>query len=131
MQTNTRLGLLYHVGGGNLGDEATLEAVAASIKRRCPHAEIIALSMNPDDTQRRHGIISYGIRRSRWNIGYQPEKAEGYFKTRAKALTRKSRRLFHFLKAANAVVRLPGEALRELRFLTSSRRVVKSLDRLI
>jgi hypothetical protein len=43
-------GLLHHVGGGNLGEDATLDVVAGDIKRRWPNAEIIAFSMNPDDT---------------------------------------------------------------------------------
>ncbi len=34
MQADARIGLLHHVGGGNLGDDATLDAVAGSIKRR-------------------------------------------------------------------------------------------------
>jgi hypothetical protein len=48
------VGLLHHVGGGNLGDDATLDA--DNTKRRWPNAEIAAFSMNPDDTKTRHGI---------------------------------------------------------------------------
>jgi polysaccharide pyruvyl transferase WcaK-like protein len=32
-QADTRIGLLHHVGGGNLGDDATLESVAATKRR--------------------------------------------------------------------------------------------------
>lgn len=131
MQINARLGLLHHVGGGNLGDDATLEAVAASIRERCPQAEIIAFSMNPDDTERRHAIRSHPIQRIGWSIGYQRAQADGRFKTGVKALARKSRRLFNFLKTTNAAIRLPADTLRELQFLASSRHLVKSLDRLI
>jgi polysaccharide pyruvyl transferase WcaK-like protein len=62
-QADAKIGLLDHVGGGNLGDDATLDAVADTIKRRWPNAEIVAFSMNPDDTETQHGIMSHSIRR--------------------------------------------------------------------
>ena len=130
-QADTKIGLLHHVGGGNLGDGATLEAVAGNIKRRWPNAEIVAFSMNPDDTERRHGIRSHALRQSCWSIGYGPTGADATFKARVKAVTRKYGRVFYLLKAAGAVVRLPIEMLRELSFLASSRRTIKSFDLLI
>ena len=60
--TQAKIALLHHVGGGNLGDDATLDAVAGNIKRRWPNAEIVAFSMNPDDTEKRHGMMSHHIR---------------------------------------------------------------------
>ena len=48
-----------------------------------------------------------------------------------KGLTRKYRGVFYLLKATNAVVRLPSEVFRELSFLVSSRRNIKSFDLLI
>jgi polysaccharide pyruvyl transferase WcaK-like protein len=126
-----RIGLLHHVGGGNLGDGATLEAVAGNIKRRWPDAEIVAFSMNPDDTERQHGIKSYGLRRNRWSIGYKSTGAGATFKASLKALTRKYRPAFYLLKATSAVIRLPIILLGELCFLVSSRRIVKSFDFLI
>src|SRR5215467_7222278 len=130
-QVGTKIGLLDHVGGGNLGDDATLDAVASNIKRRWPNAEVVAFSMNPDDTETRHGIISHPIRRKGWSIGYKPVATEATLKETMKALTRKYRAVFYLLKATNAVVRLPTEVLRELFFLVSSRRSIKSFDLLI
>ncbi len=127
MREDGRIGLLDHVGGGNLGDEATLETVAHNIKRRLPKAALVAFSMNPDDTEARHGIRSYPLRRKRWSIGYQPEKTETTFTENIKALARRNRAIFYLL----AMVRLPGEALRELSFLMASRRRLKSLDLLV
>jgi polysaccharide pyruvyl transferase WcaK-like protein len=126
-RANTRIGLLHHVGGGNLGDEATLETVASDIRRRWPKAEIVAFSMNPDDTEARHGVKAYPLRRKRWSLGYRPAETETTFKENMKALARKYRVVFYLL----AMVRLPSEALRELYFLVSSRRKVKSLDLLV
>jgi polysaccharide pyruvyl transferase WcaK-like protein len=130
-QANTRIGLLHHVGGGNLGDDATLESVAGNIRRRWPTAEIIAFSMNPGDTQARHGIASYPVRRIRWSIGFTDAGPEAPFRSRLKALTRKCKPLFHVLKATSAVARLTSGVFRELSFLISSHRHIKSLDLLI
>src|SRR5258708_19623140 len=130
-QAGRKIGLLNHVGGGNLGDEATLGAVADNIKRRWPNAEIVAFSMNPEDTKARHGVMSHPIRRKGWTIGYKPAGTEATIKETLKALTRKYRAVFYLLKGANAAVRLPSELLGELSFLVSSRRNIKSFDLLI
>jgi polysaccharide pyruvyl transferase WcaK-like protein len=76
-QAETKIGLLHHVGGGNLGDDATLEAVAGNIRRRWPKAEIVAFSMNPDDIEARHGIMSHPIQRKCWTVGYRLAGTEG------------------------------------------------------
>jgi polysaccharide pyruvyl transferase WcaK-like protein len=128
---DARIGLLHHVGGGNLGDDATLDAVAGNIKRRWPNAEIVALSMNPDDTERRHGIKSYDLRRNRWIIGYKATGAGASFKARVKALAQKSRPVIYLLNATSVAIRLPIDTLGELSFLVSSRRILKSIDLLI
>jgi polysaccharide pyruvyl transferase WcaK-like protein len=130
-EADTKIALLHHVGGGNLGDDATLDAVAGNIKRRWPNAEIVAFSMNPNDTETRHGITSHPIRRKGWSIGHKPVEPEATLKETVKALTRKYRGVFYLLKATNAAVRLVSEVFRELSFLVSSRRNIKSFDLLI
>ena len=132
-QADTKIGLtLDHVGGGNLGDDATLDAVAGNIKRRWPNAEIVAFSMNPDDTETRHGIMSHPIRRKGWSIGYKPAGTDATLKETVKALMRKYRAVFYLLRATNAVViRVPSEVFGEVSFLVSSRRNIKSFDLLI
>jgi polysaccharide pyruvyl transferase WcaK-like protein len=129
MRADAKIGLLHHVGGGNLGDGATLEAVAENIKRRRPNAEIVAFSMNPDDTERQHGIKSYALRRNGWGIGYKSTGVGA--KAKVKALTRKYRAVFYVLKATSAAIRLPIGVFGELSFLISARRIVKSVDLLI
>src|SRR6516162_1490637 len=131
MRADTKIGLLDHVGGGNLGDEATLDAVAYNIKRRWPTAEIVAFTMNPDDTAKRHGIRSYAIQRKVWSIGYRPAITKTTFKQSVKALTRKYKAGFYLLQAVYAVLRLPAQVLQELWFLSSSRLNIRSLDVLI
>jgi polysaccharide pyruvyl transferase WcaK-like protein len=129
---DTKIGLLDHVGGGNLGDDATLEAVARNIKLRLPNAEIVAFSMNPDDTEARHGFMSHPIRRKRWSIGYTAAEAGGRtLKEVVKALTHKYPAVFYLLRVTNIVVRTPSDVFGELSFLMSSRRRIKPFDLLI
>jgi polysaccharide pyruvyl transferase WcaK-like protein len=52
-----------HVGNGNLGDEAIIAAVIHNLRRRDPSAEIVGLSGNASDTEQRHAIPSFPIRR--------------------------------------------------------------------
>ena len=58
MNDNRRtVGLQEHLGTGNLGDEATVDAVLQQIRLRCPDTTIVAISLNPLDTEVRHGIL--------------------------------------------------------------------------
>ena len=131
MQAATRIGLLHHVGGGNLGDDATLDAVAGNIKQRWPKAEIVAFSMNPDDTETRHGIRSHPLRRKGWSFGYKPSRTQATLRDAVSVLARKYKVVFRVLKATKGLLCLPSETCRELSFLTSSRRNIKSLELLI
>src|SRR5262245_43906774 len=130
-QAAAKIGLLNHVGGGNLGDDATLDAVVGGIKQRLPNAEIVAFTMNPDDTHWRHGIISHPIRRNRWVIGYKPSETGPTLKGTVKLLMRRSIAAFYLFNAISATIRLPSAILRELIFLMSSRHTVAALDLLI
>ena len=58
----TRIGLLDHMGFGNLGDAAILESFIHNIRERLPDADIVAFSADPEDTNARHKIPCYPIR---------------------------------------------------------------------
>lgn len=62
MKAWNTIGLLDHMGHGNLGDAATQDVVLANIRTRLPNATIVGFSLVPDDTQKRHGISCYPIR---------------------------------------------------------------------
>ena len=47
----------------NLGDEAIIAAVVKNIRSRKPDTTIVGFSINPEDTQKRHKIKSYPIRK--------------------------------------------------------------------
>jgi polysaccharide pyruvyl transferase WcaK-like protein len=87
--------------------------------------------MNPDDTERRHGIKSYDLRRNRWAIGYRATGAGANFKARVRALARKYWPALRLLNAIGAASRLPIDMLGELSFWASSRHILKSIDLLI
>lgn len=62
-----KIGLLDHMGYGNLGDAATQDALITNIKLRVPDVQIVGYSLNPVDTEKRHGIPSYSI--TYWHPG--------------------------------------------------------------
>ena len=55
--------LMGPFGFGNLGDAAIQDTVIGEIRTRHPHATISAISLNPIDTEMRHGIAAFPIRR--------------------------------------------------------------------
>jgi len=57
-----RIGLLDHMGYGNLGDAATQDVAIANIRKRLPDAQLIGFSLVPSDTTMRHGIPCHPIR---------------------------------------------------------------------
>jgi len=121
-----KIGLLDHMGYGNLGDAATQDALIANIKARVPGANIVAFSLNPDDTRRRHNIPCYSI--THWHPGLHKEGKEG-------TVVRNPRsRLQSILKnipVFYALVLWILNLVRELMHLGRSFRVLRTLDTLI
>jgi polysaccharide pyruvyl transferase WcaK-like protein len=132
VRVTKKIGLLHHVGGGNHGDDASLDAVIHNIKSRWPEAEIFGFTMNPEDTQRRHGIPAYAIRQQTWNFGNSPVNDKVSFKQRAKTAVRKYRSVFWLLQTINTVaIRIPRTFFRELVFLAKSFRIIRPFHLLI
>ena len=48
---------------GNLGNAAILSSMIANIRERMPDAEIVGITLSPEDTRRRHGIEAFPITR--------------------------------------------------------------------
>jgi len=127
-----KIGLLNHMGAGNLGDDATQDAVMQNVRRRWPDAEIVLFSMNPADTSSRHGVPSYPIR---IEFGYLAERnanvrpaADG----KVKSLLRKCRPVFLLLHGIKrAAIRVRRTLLDEPLFLIRSLLILRSLDLLI
>jgi polysaccharide pyruvyl transferase WcaK-like protein len=120
-----QIALLHHTGGGNLGDEASLDAVILNIRRRWPQTAITIFSMNPEDTAKKHGVPSYPIRRYSWGIGYQSNG-------KGTAPTVESSRGQRFpIFTSNRLVRALRFFTREPAFLLASRRMLASFDYLV
>jgi polysaccharide pyruvyl transferase WcaK-like protein len=126
------IGLLHHIGGGNLGDDATQAAVMLNIRRRWPHVALIGFSANPDDTKKRHGIPAYAIRRRPWILGARIGRTELTVKDNIKSVLSKNRLLFGLLRAIySVVVKAPRGLSAELLFLARAFRLLRSVDLLI
>lgn len=127
-----KVGVLDHLGGGNLGDDATLDSIMQNIERRWPGAEIVGFSMSPSDTQTRHGITCYPIRRETWDINYKPGDVGVTLTSKVKGAIAKHRFLLRFLEIVNAqVIGIPRTLLSEIRFLVKSLRTIRQFDLLI
>jgi len=119
---HNRIALLHHAGGGNLGDDATLEVVIRNIRVRWANAEISALTMNTGDTAARHGIPCYPMRRYQWEVDADSTSAE------TAVVSESGGRLTNALRAA---LRLPAALWNEGAFLARSYGILKSFDLLI
>lgn len=60
-KTQRRIAFLDHMGLGNLGDAATQDAIIHHVRSRNPEAELCLVSLDPVDSARRHGLLSYAI----------------------------------------------------------------------
>jgi polysaccharide pyruvyl transferase WcaK-like protein len=120
----TKIVLLHHTGGGNLGDQASVDAVIGNIRVRWPGSVIALLSMNPSETARIHGIPSYPLRTHTWELGYM-----------SAARKSNSASKFHFMHwlrtTRTPVLRLPRAVSRELAFLITALRIIRHFDLLI
>lgn len=56
-----KIGLMGPFGFGNLGDGAIQQAMLQNIESYCPEAQVHGFSLNPNDTEKRHGIPSFPI----------------------------------------------------------------------
>lgn len=132
-----RIALLAHCGTGNLGDEGSIAAVLDNITRRWPEVSVVGLSMDPEDTTRRHGIPAFAMRQRvfpfqrEWSSAPRSAKPDG-FADRLKALARKTGPLFRIGNALRHVLIVrPVQFLRETLFLGRSLILLCELDMLV
>ena len=122
-----RVGLLHHVGGGNLGDDATQDAVSRNIKKRWPDVELIGLSMTPEDSEKRHGIRTFAIRRQRWTFGYAGGRGASTVNEKVMSTLVKNRFVYGLIRVMYRVaIRIPRTSFEEFAFLYRSYRIVKA-----
>lgn len=132
-----RVALLEHCGTGNLGDDATVATVLQQIRSRWPTASVIGLSLDPADSERRHGIPCLAIRQSvfpferEWSAESRSTESRSY-SSRLKATLKKTGPLFKAAKAIRrAIIVGPHQLMREIVFLSRSLFLVRELDLII
>lgn len=123
------IGILDHMGYGNLGDAATQDVVIANIRKRLPDARLVGFSFAPPDTEKRHGIPCYPIQW--WCPVAEKTETTGTsvatragLKSRLKSALKKNRSLYSW---AIPVLNLA----RETAFWFSSYKRLRKLDLLI
>lgn len=122
------IGLLDHMGYGNLGDAAIQDVVIANIKKRVPGARMFAFSIIPTDTVARHGIPTYPLS---WFI---PEIHNGELTDGKNEPRSNLARLKSILKKSAIVYRCLKPIVnfgREIAFCVRSYRTLRKLDLLI
>jgi polysaccharide pyruvyl transferase WcaK-like protein len=120
------IGLLDHMGYGNLGDAAIQESVIANIKKRVPDVAFVGFSLMPADTMKRHGIPSHPIRWWYPQCGRRGDDA-----ARTMSLPVRLRSALKRWPLVHAWAKPLVDVLREALFWVHSYRVLRRLDVLI
>lgn len=133
----SKIGILGHVGNGNLGDEAIVAALIQNIRHRCPAAVIYAVTSNPQDTRERHHVAAFPVHRpttvASRSRAHAPSRASSHAETKRAFLAslKAIPPLYKLLKWTRDGLRLLLNCFHELRFLLTSFRAVKAIDVLI
>jgi len=127
-QSIERVGLWAPNGGGNLGNEITLAAVIQNLRHLKPDILLYGITWVPHDTESRHGITTYPIKRisdaarTRDAAGYGTARTSG--KASLKERLAKHRWLYKSLKT-------PLNLQREVGFIIRTYQRLKKIDLLV
>lgn len=124
-----RIGLVHHMSGGNLGDDATLAAVMHNIEARWPDAEMVGFAMVYEDPRR---AMTFPFSHKSLNAAPAPKENKATLKVKIKTAVTKNRFLYRLLKTIYTVaIAIPKTVLQEIPFLVKSFRDLRSFDLLI
>ncbi|MEN7342630.1 MAG: polysaccharide pyruvyl transferase family protein [Pseudomonadota bacterium] len=141
-----RIGVFGHYGNANMGDEAIVQATLESLRRRIPGAELACFTINKADSEQRHGVPSYPIRRLAKELGAfemvgEPERPVGQFQYQApkppehtsgiRSALKKIPLLGGFVRAARLFVEGLQNLPSEVAFLYRNYRLLKQFDLLM
>ena len=133
-----RIGIMGYYGGTNLGDETVVAILIKAIRDYYPHAEIVGFSMNPTNTELRHGIkafplsLEYEISSSNRRLPPLTANVKPNLRARLKQLLKNCPMLFNPLKALKSCCYdLPWRILGELAFLRKSFQRLQGFDFLL
>lgn len=144
LKTNSRsirIAVFGHVGQENLGDEAAFKAVIDAARSRRPDADIIGISVNPEETVQRYGIRTFPIWRDTLSIGRTSGESKNVHEQdsaqpvspaegagRLKGLLRRVPGLFPLLRSVVHVFALVPVVMRESLFLWQTYRMLKQVN---
>jgi polysaccharide pyruvyl transferase WcaK-like protein len=120
---------------GNLGNAAILSSMIANIRKRTPDAEIVGITLSPEDTWHRHGIAAFplaGAPRPNYTAGDPGVRREllppaSYFQ-RAKFWIKQWLRRVPLIRRLSQKFR---SCRSECAHILASARLVRTLDRVI
>jgi len=125
-KTFRTIGLLDHMGWGNMGDAAVQEAFIANIRKRLPNAHLVAFSLFPEDTTERHGLDCHPIQWSYpgWTDSHASGDSGSSSYAKLKSFMKNRRSLYVIAKPIH-------DCLRELAHIIRSYNTLRSLDVLV
>jgi polysaccharide pyruvyl transferase WcaK-like protein len=134
-KSSTKIAVFGHYGNQNLGDEAIIEAVIQNCRMRYPQAEIVCLSIDPQDSAKRHRVAAYPIRAGgrQW-LAFPRYKDDGGKPAERglKALIKhRLPYIFYLVKIAAWCLQLPLKIVEQIGFARKNYPLVKSLDYLL
>jgi polysaccharide pyruvyl transferase WcaK-like protein len=126
-----RVGFISPYTGGNLGNAAIITAAIENIQKRIPGVEIVGITLNPEDTARRHGIEAFPLAQLSIPL-YSLVASSSYSVVPQQSLA--ASRIKRWLRR----IPLPGRSKRALRtcatevaHIVSAARLVRRIDLLI
>ena len=138
MSPPRRIGIIGHVGNGNLGDEAIIDALLRGVREEIPDATFVGFTIRPADTEARHGIPSFPLRRgldtgrtSAPGAASPPPTAAPASSNGWRTALRRTPGLGRFLAAAAAGTSWLREMIREAAFWIVRYRRMRRVDLLI
>ena len=125
-----RIGLLSPTSG-NLGNAAMQAAMIANIRKRIAGVEFLGITLNPDETRRRHGIEAFplaGVSRAYYGLFNSASSKPGQ---RQLPKPGRIRRWLKTIPVLGGVLRGVHTCVVELGHVVAAARVVRKLDRVI
>ena len=125
-----RIGLLSPTSG-NLGNAAMQAAMIANIRKRIAGVEFLGITLNPDDTRRRHGIEAFPlavVSRAYYGLygSTVPKVGHGQFLRLGRI-----RQWLKKIPVLGSIFRAMRTCRMELGHIVSAARVVRKLDRVM
>lgn len=125
-----RIGLLSPTSG-NLGNAAMQAAMIANIRKRIAGIEFLGITLNPDETHKRHGIEAFplaGVSHAYYGLFNSASSEAGQ---RQLPKPGRIRRWLKTIPVIGSVLRAIRTCVVELGHVVAAARVVRKLDRLI